>query len=155
MTISHEPAQIKAAHERAARRPLTRQTLHGVWPALIVPWTEQDEPDLHRFAAEVRAYEGTGVHGLYTGGTTGEFYAMDDAAFVSIAQTACDQGHQAGLPVQIGCTALSTRHVRMRVKWARQCGADGIQIALPFWLPLRDDEVLGFLVLQSRFMDCR
>src|SRR5262245_32405153 len=111
---------------------LTRQTLRGVWCALIVPWTDADELDARRFRNEIRAYQGTGIHGVYTGGTTGEFYAQDDATFDRIANITCSEGHSIGVPVQIGCTALSTRVARQRIAVAKRAGADAIQIALPF-----------------------
>jgi dihydrodipicolinate synthase/N-acetylneuraminate lyase len=121
--------------------PLTRKTLKGAWAALIVPWTDRDELDARRFAKEVSSYGGTGVSGVYTGGTTGEFYAQDDATFEKITEIACAEAHQAGLPVQIGATALSTRTTVRRIRVARRAGADALQLALPFWLELKDDEV--------------
>jgi dihydrodipicolinate synthase/N-acetylneuraminate lyase len=130
---------------RIASRKLTSETLHGVWAALIIPWTNRDELDEARFIAEVDAYSGTGVHGVYTGGTTGEFYAQDDAIFNAVTIIACSRAHLAGLPVQIGCTALSTRIARRRIRHAVACGADAIQIALPFWLQLRPEEAIDFL----------
>lgn len=123
---------------------LTRKTLRGVWPALVTPWTDNDQLDQPRFRDEIRAYDGTGVAGVYTGGTTGEFYAQDDETFRQVAQIACEEAHALGLPVQIGCTALSTRTVCHRIRTAVEAGADGIQLALPFWLELQDDEVRAF-----------
>ncbi|MDB6169553.1 MAG: dihydrodipicolinate synthetase [Verrucomicrobia bacterium] len=130
------PAKIKK---------LTRQNLHGVWSALIVPWTDRDELDPRRFEREVRSYGGTGVHGVYTGGTTGEYYAQDDATYERITRIACEQAHDVGLPIQIGATALSTRTANQRIRVALKAGADAIQIALPFWLELKDDEVKRFV----------
>lgn len=125
--------------------PLTEKTLPGVWPALLVPWTESDDLDEARFRREVRAYAGTGVAGVYTGGTSGEFYAQDDRVFEQVTTIACEEAHFSGLLVQIGCTALSTRTVCRRIRTALAAGADGIQIAVPFWLELQDDEVLSFI----------
>jgi dihydrodipicolinate synthase/N-acetylneuraminate lyase len=124
---------------------LTGETLRGVWAALILPWTDDDRLDEARFIAEIEAYRDTGIHGVYTGGTTGEFYAQDDETFRRVAEIACRQGHAIGLPAQIGVTALSTRIVRQRVRYAIQQGADGLQIALPFWLELSDDETRDFM----------
>jgi dihydrodipicolinate synthase/N-acetylneuraminate lyase len=126
-------------------KPLSRKTLHGVWCALILPWNDRDELDARRFAQEVRSYGGTGVHGVYTGGTTGEFYAQDDDTFERVARIACEQAHEAGLPVQIGASALSTRTARRRIRVALKAGADAIQMALPFWLELKDDEAMRFV----------
>lgn len=125
--------------------PLHRETLHGIWAALILPWTDDDRLDEPRFRAEIRAYAGTGIQGIYTGGTTGEFYAQDDDTFRRVATIACAEGHAIGLSVQIGCTALSTRVVRERIRWAIDAGANGIQLALPFWLELADVEIVDFL----------
>lgn len=123
---------------------LTRSTLRGVWPALITPWGDDDRVDDARLSAEVLHYAACGVHGVYTGGTTGEFYAQDDADFERITAVTCDAAREAGVPVQIGCTALSTRTVCARARRAVRDGADGLQVALPFWLEMKDDEVLGF-----------
>jgi len=126
-------------------KPLTRKTLRGVWSALILPWNDRDELDVRRFAREVRAYRGTGVHGVYTGGTTGEFYAQDDDTYERVTQIACEQAHEVGLPIQIGASALSTRTARRRIHVALKAGTDAIQMALPFWLELKDDEVKRFV----------
>ena len=126
-------------------KPLTRKNLRGVWSALIVPWNDRDELDARRFAQEIRSYAGTGVHGIYTGGTTGEFYAQDDATFARITQIACEHAHEVGLPIQIGASALSTRTARQRIRVALKAKADAIQMALPFWLELKDDEVKRYV----------
>jgi dihydrodipicolinate synthase/N-acetylneuraminate lyase len=132
---------MSSAKKTAKIPPLTRKTLQGVWCALIVPWNDRDEVDLRRLAQEVRGYAGTGVHGVYTGGTTGEFYAQDDATFAKITAVVVKEAHALGLPVQIGATALSTRTTIQRIRIAKRAGADALQLALPFWLELKDDEV--------------
>ncbi len=134
-------------HEREmiVNRPsLTRSNLNGVWPALITPWTDDDCIDEAKLVAEIAAMAEEGVHGTYTGGTTGEFYAQDDSTFEQLTELACDAAHRYGLPIQIGCTGLSTRIVRNRVRTALLHRADAIQLALPFWLALADAEVIQF-----------
>lgn len=136
---------MRASKKSAKPTPLTRQTLQGVWSALIVPWTVRDELDTRRLVQEVRSYGGTGVSGVYTGGTTGEFYAQDDTTYEKISEIVCTEAHAAGLPVQIGASALSTRTTIRRIRVAKRAGADGVQIVLPFWLELKDDEVRRFV----------
>lgn len=123
---------------------LSRSNLNGVWPALLTPWTDDDCLDEGRLIAEIEAMAAEGLDGTYTGGTAGEFYAQDDAAFERITEISCRTAHQAGLPIQIGCTGLSTRIVRSRIRVALRHEADAIQLALPFWLALSDAEVLEF-----------
>jgi dihydrodipicolinate synthase/N-acetylneuraminate lyase len=123
---------------------LTRQSLRGVWPALLTPWTDDDQVDEGRLADEIEFFAAAGVHGTYTGGTAGEFYAQDDATFSKLTRTACRAAQAANLPIQIGCTGLCTKTVKSRIRVALEHGADAIQLALPFWLALTDLEVLQF-----------
>ncbi len=126
-------------------KPLTRKNLRGVWSALITPWTKDDKLDQRRFVQEIQGYAGSGINGLYTGGTTGEFYAVDDATHEEMTKIACREAHAIGLPIQIGVSALSTRTVIQRIKVALKYKADAVQVALPFWLELKDDEVKRFV----------
>lgn len=123
---------------------LNAGSLRGVWAALLTPWAEEERLDEAKVVAEVRSYAAAGVHGVYTGGTSGEHYAQDDASFARLTKVVCRAAGEAGVPVQIGCTALSTRTVVSRIEVAAAEGADAVQLALPFWLALNDQEVLQF-----------
>lgn len=127
-----------------SRPGLAAGSLRGVWAALLTPWDDDDGVDESRLVAEVRAFAAAGVHGVYTGGTAGEFYAQDDTVFRRVTEIVCDEGCRQGIPVQIGCTTLSTRTTCQRVLAARRAGADAAQLAIPFWLTLSDEEVLDF-----------
>lgn len=123
---------------------LTRHNLHGIWAALITPWDDAFNLREDRLRQEVALYAKDGVNGFYTGGTTGEFYAQDDTTYARITEVVCEAARAANIPVQIGCTALSNRTVGERIRIARDHGADALQLAIPFWLELKDDEVLNF-----------
>ncbi len=124
--------------------PLTVERLHGIWAGLPVAWDDAFELDEDAAAADVAACCKAGVHGVYTGGTTGEFYAQDEDTFGRLVRRTARTAHEHGVPMQAGCTALSTKLVCRRIAIAAEAGADGIQLALPFWLPLQDDEAVGF-----------
>jgi dihydrodipicolinate synthase/N-acetylneuraminate lyase len=128
----------------AAKPRLTRQSLRGVWPALLIPWGPDDGIDESCLIDEIDQLADAGVHGTYTGGTAGEFYAQDDATFTKLTELACRRSIDVAIPVQIGCTGLSTRSAQERVRIAVDCGCDAIQFTLPFWLPLDDYEVRQF-----------
>jgi dihydrodipicolinate synthase/N-acetylneuraminate lyase len=127
------------------RLKLTNDNLCGVWPALITPWTADYRIDEDLLIAEIHLLAQAGVHGTYTGGTTGEFYAQDDGTFAQLTRITCQEAEKAGLPIQIGCTALSTRIAQNRASFAIDCGASGIQFALPFWMPPDEQETLQFV----------
>lgn len=123
---------------------LDRSSLRGIWIPLIVCWRDDGRVDEARYAKSIRAFKGTGIHGVYTGGTTGEFYAQDDKAFEQITAVTCEEADAIGLPVQIGCSATATSMVARRIAIARSHHADAIQIALPFWMELSDRETREF-----------
>jgi len=43
---------------------------------------------------------------------------------------------------QVGCTWLNSRDSIRMARYAAERGVDGVQVALPFWTELNDDEVL-------------
>jgi hypothetical protein len=55
---------------------LNATTLKGMWAGLPVPWTDQDQVDESVLRENVRRICRVGAHGVYTYGTTGEFYAQ-------------------------------------------------------------------------------
>ena len=123
---------------------LNYDRLHGMWAGLPVAWDDNLELDEDAYHADVKACCDAGMHGVYTGGTTGEFYAQDEALFRRIVKLTVDAAAPTATPTQAGCTALSTRLACRRIEIAAELGADGIQVALPFWLALSDDEAASF-----------
>ncbi len=116
----------------------------GVWVAQPIAWDENERFDPARYASDIAYMCSTGVHGVYSGGTTGEFYALDFEEFVATNSVMLKTAGAAGTAVQVGVTATSTREVLRRTEWAVDNGADGVQVALPYWLEMGDDEVLEF-----------
>jgi dihydrodipicolinate synthase/N-acetylneuraminate lyase len=122
----------------------TRDKLCGMWAALPTPWEKNGALDRKTFTNDIASLCRAGVHGVYSGGTTGEFYVQDFDLFSEINEALAKTAHAHGTPMQAGCTALSTDEACKRIAFACRIGADIIQIALPFWLELDDDEVLAF-----------
>ncbi|MCM8765137.1 MAG: dihydrodipicolinate synthase family protein, partial [Candidatus Omnitrophica bacterium] len=85
-----------------------------------------------------------GVPGVYTGGTTGEFYAQEFEEFCRITDATIAECKNARVPVMIGCTSTYTNGVIRKALYAVEKGADAIQLALPFWLSVPDDCVVSF-----------
>ncbi len=122
----------------------SRDQLIGMWSALPTPWKRNGQLDQKIYRADIERCCKAGMHGLYSGGTTGEFYVQDFGLFCEINEVLIETAHRFGKPVQAGCTALDTAEARKRIRRARQLGADLVQIALPFWLELDDEETMDF-----------
>jgi dihydrodipicolinate synthase/N-acetylneuraminate lyase len=125
---------------------LTRENFSGPWAGLPVAWTERDEFDEDTYRGDVVRCCQAGIPGVYTGGTSGEFYAQEWEEFQQIARATVEECHRHNTPAMIGCTALSTRAAARRAAFAKEIGADAIQVALPFWMEVPDDQVLPFFV---------
>jgi dihydrodipicolinate synthase/N-acetylneuraminate lyase len=64
--------------------------------------------------------------------------------------------NEAGLPVQVGCTWSHTDGVLQRMRYVQERGVGCVQVALPSWVPLGDDEVRRFFAaLQEGCPDLR
>lgn len=123
---------------------LMREIWTGPWAGLPVAWSETDEFDEATYRENLARCCRAGVPGIYTGGTTGEFYAIERDEFHGISAATIEVCHAHDKPAMIGCTATSTRGAVRRAQIAAELGADAIQVALPFWLPVRDEEVVPF-----------
>jgi dihydrodipicolinate synthase/N-acetylneuraminate lyase len=123
---------------------LSKETLKGMWAGLPVPWTNDDQFDEMRFRRNVRRCCQVGVHGVYSHGTTGEFYAQSFEEWRAVALAMVEECRALGTPTQVGITDLSTGLVMRKAELAARMGAHAIQVALPFWLPMSVDEAVRF-----------
>ncbi len=126
------------------RTKLTRETWKGPWAGLPVAWTNDDTIDEDLYRQDVASCCTAGVPGVYTGGTTGEFYAMDFSEFCQVARATIEICHSHGKPAMIGCTSTYTRGVQKRAAFAAGCGANAIQVSLPYWLEMSSEQIVPF-----------
>ena len=123
---------------------LTRETFTGPWAGLPVAWTNDDRFDEATYRADVARCCEANVPGVYTGGTTGEFYAMEFDEFKAVTRATVEECHARGKPAMIGCTSTYNLGAARRAAYAAQCGADAIQVALPFWMEIGDAQIVPF-----------
>lgn len=123
---------------------LTRETFVGPWAGLPVAWTDDDRFDESTYRGDVVRCCQANVPGVYTGGTTGEFYAMELDEFQAVARATVEECHAHGTPAMIGCSATYTLGVARRAEYAASIGADAIQVALPFWMEIGESQIVPF-----------
>jgi len=123
---------------------LTRETFRGPWAGLPIAWTADGLFDEATYRADVERCCAAGVPGVYTGGTTGEFYALEFEEFAAVTDATIAEAKLAGTPVMIGCTSTFTRGATRRARYAQDAGADAVQLAIPFWMALADQEIIDF-----------
>ena len=124
---------------------LTAETLRGVYCFVPVPWDENYDLDEEVLRHDLAYLCGTGITGLYTHDTSGEFYAFDFEEFCRFVDIVTDVVKPTGLPFQIGCTWIDTRGALRRAEYAAEQGADAVRFAFPFWQGLTTEECLRFM----------
>ena len=123
---------------------LTRENFVGPWAGLPVAWTGDNRFDEDTYRQDVAKCCRAGVPGVYTGGTTGEFYAQEFDEFKAVTRAAVETCRPLGTPVMIGCTSTYTLGAARRAAYAAETGANAIQVAMPFWMPIPCDQIVPF-----------
>jgi dihydrodipicolinate synthase/N-acetylneuraminate lyase len=126
------------------KQKLTKETFRGSWAGLPVAWSAKNEFDEQVYRGDVARCCRLGVPGVYTGGTTGEFYAMEFDEFQRVVRATVETAHEHNKPAMIGVSSTYTLGACRRAAFAAEVGADAVQVALPFWMETPDSEVQGF-----------
>jgi dihydrodipicolinate synthase/N-acetylneuraminate lyase len=123
---------------------LKSENMIGPWAGLPVAWNSNMGFDEEVYRINVERTCKAGVPGIYTAGTTGEFYAMEFDEWKAITRATIEECKKHRTPVMIGVTSTYTLGVVIRAAYAAEMGADAIQVALPFWMELDDRHVVSF-----------
>jgi dihydrodipicolinate synthase/N-acetylneuraminate lyase len=125
---------------------LDLNNLRGIFAAIPIAARPDGSFIEEDYRADIQAVCAAGVHGIYTTGTTGEWYALTDKEFQWMVEVFLEETSRFSTLTQIGCGGLCTQatvdRVRIAVRGPRR--PDGLQILLPPWQPLTDDEVIDF-----------
>ncbi|MTH62961.1 dihydrodipicolinate synthase family protein [Paracoccus sp. DK608] len=121
--------------------------LEGIYTPLITPLHPDGAVDHDALAAVVEHLIAAGVHGLISGGSTGENYAQTVEERLEIARFVTRQ--TAGrLPVIIGTGAMRTPDSIALAVGAREMGADAILLGTPpYSVPTERENALNALAI--------
>jgi len=122
-----------------------KSMFRGPWAGLPIAWTNDDRFDEATYRSDVARTCAIGAPGVYTGGTTGEWYALEFEEFCEVSRATVEECHAANKPAMIGVTSTFTRGACRRAEYAARIGADAIQVAFPCWLEIDDRLVVPFL----------
>jgi 4-hydroxy-tetrahydrodipicolinate synthase len=115
--------------------------LHGIIPPLVTPMKDDESLDLPRLRELIDRLLLAGVHGIFVLGTTGEFYALDEAEKQAVIAEAVS--HVNGrVPVLAGTGAISTREVIRLTRMAEREGASGVSIITPYYISPSQSELI-------------
>lgn len=126
-------------------KPLTRETLKGVWGTLLLPLRDDDSIDFELLEQELHHLIDARVAGIYSNGSAGEFWTQSEEEFDRINGMLADLCTKAEMPFQIGANATSPQATLGLIHRARALRPSGMQVILPDWLPVGVEEAITFL----------
>lgn len=125
------------------------ERIRGLIPAVVTPLTSQEELDEGALEIIIDRLIEKGVHGIFTVGTTGEFWALtpEEKHRVFRRTVTCTAGR---VPVYLGTCANSTREAVMLSRWAEEAGADCISVLTPHFITPTDGELFDHYAAVAR-----
>ncbi|THH35174.1 dihydrodipicolinate synthase family protein [Aliishimia ponticola] len=121
----------------------------GIYTPVVTPFLADLSVDWDRLAAVIEWLIGAGVHGLISGGSTGENYAQTVAERIEIAQFTVDKA-QGRVPVVVGTGAMLTTDSVALARAARDMGAEAILLASPpYAVPTDRENALNALAIDK------
>lgn len=115
----------------------------GIYPALLTPFTANDEIDYPLFQKNLDAQIAAGVNGIIIGGSLGEastLTSQEKAEFLSY----CVKSVNGKIPVIINVAEQSTKVAIAMAQEAEQLGADGLMLLPPLKYKADDEEVVTY-----------
>lgn len=115
----------------------------GVYPALLTPFTADDQLDLPLFEKNLRAQLDAGMHGFIIGGSLGEASTLEPDEKIALLKSAlavCD----GQVPVLLNVVEQSTKQAIARAREAEAGGADGLMLLPPMRYPADARETVAF-----------
>lgn len=125
--------------------PISTNLLKGNWVSAILPITSIDEIDYHRLSDQIDFLVNAGVDGIYTNGSTGEFYTQSEEEFDKINLIVAEKCAAYAVPFIIGANHMSAQTTLDRVKRSKHLQSLAYQVIFPEWFPLNFEEMVIFL----------
>jgi dihydrodipicolinate synthase/N-acetylneuraminate lyase len=116
--------------------------LRGTWATVLLPLDADNSIDFGRLAEELAVLTTSAVDGIYTFGTAGEFHAVTEEEYDSVNEAVARACCRVGKPFQLGASHMSGDISLERIRRARMLAPSAIQVILPDWCGLADDEVV-------------
>lgn len=119
--------------------------IYGNWATLLLPIDKSGEIDFGLLEAELDYLTSGHLNGIYSNGTAGEFYTLNEQEFDKVSRLLAEKCEQSGMPFQIGISHPSAQISLERIKRARALKPSAFQLILPDWFPVTNREAIHFL----------
>jgi dihydrodipicolinate synthase/N-acetylneuraminate lyase len=134
-------------------KALAAHEITGVWGTLLLPLDARGGIRWDALADQLGILLTSGVDGVYAHGTAGEFHTLQEAEFDRVNALLAEGCEAAGVPFQIGASHPAAPVMLARLRRAAALRPGAVQVILPDWVPLNDDEAVRFLAEAARVAD--
>ena len=118
-------------------------TWKGVFPALLTPFTNNDELDMPLFEKNLQAQLAAGVEGIILGGTLGEASVLMTAEKEQLVRFTVNKLENK-VPVIINIAESNTKEALKQAALAETWGADGLMLLPPMRYKADDRETVTY-----------
>lgn len=115
--------------------------IRGVLPAIVTPFTASGELNLTALRQQVERQLAAG-NGIFCGGTNGEFFVLNEAEKIAVAET-CVEAVAGRAPVVAHIGEVSTRETIRLGQQIAKSGVDAVSVITPWFVPLKQDELVS------------
>lgn len=126
-------------------RPLSSAEIRGNWATLMLPIRSDESIDFESLAEQIDRLIEFRVDGIYSNGTAGEFFTQTEEEFIRVSELLAEKCEGAGMPFQLGASHMSPQTMLRRAEIARRLCPSAIQVILPDWFPLTNEEAADYL----------
>jgi len=115
----------------------------GIIPAMVTPITSEGKINVEALRKLTNYLIDGGVHGLFSVGTQGEFYALTFEEKKRIIEVVVEET-RGRAPVYAGTGAVTTREAIALTKMAEAAGASAVSVITPYFIRPNEAELLEF-----------
>lgn len=116
-------------------------SIRGVLTAIVTPFTASGELNLTALRQQVERQLAAG-NGFFCGGTNGEFFVLNEAEKIAVAET-CVEAVAGRAPVVAHIGEVSTRETIRLGQQIAKSGVDAVSVITPWFVPLKQDELVS------------
>lgn len=116
-------------------------SIRGVLTAIVTPFTASGELNLTALHQQVERQLAAG-NGIFCGGTNGEFFVLNEAEKIAVAET-CVEAVAGRAPVVAHIGEVSTRETIRLGQQIAKSGVDAVSVITPWFVPLKQDELVS------------
>jgi 4-hydroxy-tetrahydrodipicolinate synthase len=121
----------------------------GIIPAMVTPITSDGKINVEALRKLTNYLIDGGVHGLFSVGTQGEFYALTFEEKKRVIEVVVEET-RGRVPVYAGTGAITTREAIVLTKMAEAAGVSAVSVITPFFIRPSDAELLEFYTAIAR-----